>query len=77
MISHELQLFFFNRSFLLAYSIQVFLTEELYYNRIVSPSATQQTIHFTPFLHFLDFMMPNVLARGVFAVVQIGEGSQN
>ena len=26
-----------------------FLTEELYCNRIVSPSATQQTIHFTIF----------------------------
>lgn len=49
MISHELQLFFFNRSFPLAYSIQVFLTEELYSNRIVSPSSTQQTIHFTIF----------------------------
>lgn len=61
---------------MLAYSIQVFLTEELYCNRIVSPSATQQTINFTIF-HSLDFMMPNVLAQGVFAVVQIGEGSQN
>ena len=49
MISHELQLFFFKRSFPLAYSIQVFSTEELYSNRIVSPSATQQTIHFTIF----------------------------
>lgn len=50
MISHELQLFFFNRRFLcLLIPFRFFLTEELYCNRIVSPSATEQTIHFTIF----------------------------
>lgn len=60
---------------MLAYSTQVCFKNFTVIASWVRLRLNKQYI--LPFLHFLDFMMPNVLAQGVFAVVQIGEGSQN
>jgi len=76
MISRELKIFFFNKSFACLFHSSIF--EQKNYTVIASwVHLRLNKQYILPFLPSLDFMMPNVLAQAVFAVFQIGEGSHN